>query len=50
MKTNVDYSLYLVTDSSKAILGNRKLEDVVSQAVDGGKSLHLIFADLVLPE
>ncbi|KAL9603930.1 MAG: hypothetical protein Q9219_000868 [cf. Caloplaca sp. 3 TL-2023] len=33
---NVDYSLYLVTDSTPANLGNRKLEDVVKAAVEGG--------------
>ena len=32
-----DYSLYLVTDSGKAILGNRDLVDVVSRAIDGGE-------------
>lgn len=33
---NVDYSLYLVTDSTDAILGSRNLADVVEQAVTGG--------------
>ncbi len=32
----VDYSLYLVTDSSPKLLGDRKLCDVVRQAVEGG--------------
>ena len=50
MKTKIDYSLYLVTDSSKSILGNRRLEDVVSQAIDGGEFLRLIlFKHLILP-
>ncbi len=31
-----DYSVYLVTDSTLAILGDRSLIDVVQQAVDGG--------------
>jgi len=38
MKPEVDYSLYLVTDSTPAILGQRDLCDVVEQAVAGGKS------------
>jgi len=38
MKPEVDYSLYLVTDSTPAILGHRDLCDVVEQAVAGGKS------------
>jgi hypothetical protein len=32
----VDYSLYLVTDSTEAILGSRDLVDVVEQALLGG--------------
>lgn len=32
----VDYSLYLVTDSTEAILGSRDLIDVVEQALLGG--------------
>ncbi|KAF1961665.1 TMP-TENI-domain-containing protein [Byssothecium circinans] len=35
MKMQVDYSLYLVTDSTAAILGQRDLVDVVEQALDG---------------
>lgn len=31
-----DYSLYLVTDSTKAILGDRDLVEVVRAAVAGG--------------
>jgi thiamine-phosphate diphosphorylase/hydroxyethylthiazole kinase len=37
MKAQVDYSLYLVTDSTEAILGNRDLIAVVEQALEGGK-------------
>lgn len=33
----VDYSLYLVTDSTEAILGKRDLLQVVQQALEGGK-------------
>jgi len=33
----VDYSLYLVTDSTQSILGGRGLIEVVKAAVDGGK-------------
>lgn len=33
---NVDYSLYLVTDSTQAILGDKDLVSVVKQAVEGG--------------
>ncbi|EOA83640.1 thiamine biosynthetic bifunctional enzyme [Exserohilum turcicum] len=36
---NVDYSLYLVTDSTDAILGSRNLADVVEQAVTGGVTI-----------
>lgn len=36
---DVDYSLYLVTDSTPAILGDRDLVDVVRNAVSGGKQL-----------
>ena len=32
----IDYSLYLVTDSTPAILGKRNLEDLVQAAVEGG--------------
>ncbi|KZZ97609.1 Hydroxyethylthiazole kinase [Moelleriella libera RCEF 2490] len=32
----VDYSLYLVTDSTPAILGSRKLEQIVEAALAGG--------------
>lgn len=35
-KQKVDYSLYLVTDSTEAILGSRDLVDVVEQALSGG--------------
>jgi len=33
----VDYSLYLVTDNTPAILGSRDLIQIVRQAVDGGQ-------------
>lgn len=36
-KSQVDYSLYLVTDSTPAILGGRALTDVVQEAILGGK-------------
>ena len=32
-----DYSLYLVTDSTEAILGAKDLVDVVREAVEGGE-------------
>lgn len=35
----VDYSLYLVTDSTDAILGSRDLIDVVEQALNGGVTI-----------
>ena len=37
MKDQVDYSLYLVTDSTEAILGSRDLVQVVEQALLGGQ-------------
>lgn len=37
MKHQVDYSLYLVTDSTEAILGSRDLVEVVEQALLGGR-------------
>ncbi|KAF2448142.1 TMP-TENI-domain-containing protein [Karstenula rhodostoma CBS 690.94] len=36
MKDQVDYTLYLVTDSTEAILGSRHLVEVVEQALLGG--------------
>ncbi len=33
---NVDYTLYLVTDSTPAILGDKDLVEVVKSAVAGG--------------
>ena len=33
---HVDYSLYLVTDSTPAVLGDKDLVNVVSDALDGG--------------
>lgn len=35
----VDYSLYLVTDSTQAILGDRDLAHVVSEALAGGVTI-----------
>lgn len=32
----VDYTLYLVTDSTRAILGDRDIVSVVKAAVEGG--------------
>ncbi|KAF1357296.1 TMP-TENI-domain-containing protein [Lizonia empirigonia] len=40
MANQVDYSLYLVTDSTEAILGSRDLVEVVEQALQGVKKLH----------
>ncbi|KAH6712248.1 Hydroxyethylthiazole kinase family-domain-containing protein [Leptodontidium sp. MPI-SDFR-AT-0119] len=37
--TKVDYSLYLVTDSTPAILGDRDLVEVVEAALEGGVTL-----------
>ena len=34
--TKVDYSLYLVTDNTKAILGDRDIFEVVEAALEGG--------------
>ncbi|KAI9823535.1 MAG: hypothetical protein M1819_001336 [Sarea resinae] len=36
---DVDYSLYLVTDSTSAILGDRDLVDVVKAAIEGGVTI-----------
>ncbi|CAG8950468.1 hypothetical protein HYFRA_00006964 [Hymenoscyphus fraxineus] len=38
-KTNVDYSLYLVTDSTPNILGDRDIAEVVEAALEGGCGL-----------
>jgi len=35
-QADVDYSLYLVTDSTPAILGDRDLVEVVEAALEGG--------------
>lgn len=43
MTGKVDYSLYLVTDSTEAILGSRDLIEVVEQALQGGR-LHFPFS------
>jgi len=37
MKNQVDYSLYLVTDSTEVILGSKDLVEVVEQALLGGE-------------
>ena len=42
MQYPVDYSLYLVTDSTEAILGARDLVEVVEQALLGGEYLDFI--------
>ncbi|KAF9691793.1 hypothetical protein EKO04_010405 [Ascochyta lentis] len=39
MPEQVDYSLYLVTDSTEAILGSRDLVEVVEQALQGGVTI-----------
>jgi thiamine-phosphate diphosphorylase/hydroxyethylthiazole kinase len=36
---SVDYSLYLVTDSTSAILGDRDLVQVVEAALEGGVTI-----------
>jgi thiamine-phosphate diphosphorylase/hydroxyethylthiazole kinase len=41
MKGQVDYSVYLVTDSTEAILGKKDLVQVVDDALRGGRSLFL---------
>lgn len=37
MAKHVDYSLYLVTDSTPAILADKNLVSVVKEAVAGGQ-------------
>lgn len=39
MAPKVDYSLYLVTDSTPAILGGRDLVEVVEKACQGGVTI-----------
>lgn len=39
MPRSVDYSLYLVTDSTPAILGDASLVDVVRAALEGGVTI-----------
>lgn len=39
MAKSVDYSLYLVTDSTPAILGDASLVDVVEAALEGGVTI-----------
>jgi thiamine-phosphate diphosphorylase / hydroxyethylthiazole kinase len=36
---DVEYSLYLVTDSTPAVLGNRDLVEVVEAALSGGVTI-----------
>ncbi|KAL6247581.1 thiamine biosynthetic bifunctional enzyme [Rhinocladiella similis] len=38
-QTNIDWSLYLVTDSTPAILGDKDIVQVVEQALQGGATL-----------
>jgi len=38
-RSSVDYSLYLVTDSTFAILGSKDLAQVVEQACQGGVTI-----------
>ncbi len=38
-KKAVDYALYLVTDSTPAILGEKNLADIVEAAIQGGVSI-----------
>jgi thiamine-phosphate diphosphorylase / hydroxyethylthiazole kinase len=38
-KPEVDYSLYLVTDSTAAILGSKDLVQVIEAAVKGGVTI-----------
>ena len=38
-KTKVNYTLYLVTDSTPAILGSKDLGEVVEQAIKGGVTI-----------
>ena len=35
----VDYSLYLVTDSTQAVLGDKDLAAIVTQAIEGGVTI-----------
>lgn len=43
----MDYSLYLVTDSTEAILGSKDLIEVVEQALLGGR-LHIPLSTIML--
>jgi len=47
-KFAVDYSLYLVTDSTPAILGSRNLADIVEAAIRGGVTI-VQYRDKALP-
>lgn len=42
MKDQADYSLYLVTDNTPAILRGRDLVSVVKAAVEGGTSITML--------
>jgi hypothetical protein len=42
-KQEINYSLYLVTDSTDAILGSKDLVDVVEQALLGGELYLLLY-------
>lgn len=41
MAKDVDYSLYLVTDSTPAILAEKDLVSVVKEAVEGGRAISI---------
>lgn len=45
---DVDYSLYLVTDSTPAVLGNKDLVSVVKAAVDGGTTYQPALARIAI--
>jgi thiamine-phosphate diphosphorylase / hydroxyethylthiazole kinase len=47
-KAAVDYSLYLVTDSTPGILGSRNLAEVVDAAIRGGVTI-VQYRDKTLP-
>lgn len=48
MINQVDYSLYLVTDSTEPILGSRDLSEVVEQALQGGRLHFPIFTPNII--
>ena len=41
-KMKIDFSLYLVTDSTAPILRGRHLPTVVKEAIEGGSQIRLI--------